>query len=394
MYKNILLITAACLTFWACGDKHGHEGHNHENEEQHDHEAHDAEGHAEHEGEEEGHSHEGEIAFTLEQQKTVHLATEVVKPGPFSEVIKTSGQIMAALGDEATVVATASGIVNFNNKNIVEGSPISKGTALVGISAKKIADGDPVAKNRAAYDAAKREYDRAKALAKDKIISAKQLEQARMAYEQANISYSAGVASVTVTSPISGYLKNRLVAQGDFVQVGQPIATVSQNRRLQLRAEVSENYYGQLGMIKTANFVTSYDNRVYSLSQMGGRLVGVGRASAQQSFYVPVTFEFNNVGNIVPGSFVEVYLKGAPQPGVISVPNTALTEEQGLYFVYVQVEKDAFMKREVELGQSDGQRVQVVHGLKAGDKVVTRGAMQVKLAASSGTIPEGHNHAH
>ena len=66
------------------------------------------------------------------------------------------------------------------------------------------------------------------------------------------------------------------------------------------------------------------------------------------------------------------------------------------YHVYVQVkgEKGAFMKREVTLGQDNGERVEIVSGLKAGEQVVARGAYQVKLASASGIIPEGHNHQH
>ena len=52
------------------------------------------------------------------------------------------------------------------------------------------------------------------------------------------------------------------------------------------------------------------------------------------------------------------------------------------------------VKREVKIGQTDGVRTEILSGLKAGECIVTEGAYQVKLAASSSAIPEGHNHNH
>ena len=51
-----------------------------------------------------------------------------------------------------------------------------------------------------------------------------------------------------------------------------------------------------------------------------------------------------------------------------------------------------FRRQEVKLGATDGTRTEIVSGLKAGDRVVTRGATQVRLAANASVIPEGHSH--
>ena len=94
------------------------------------------------------------------------------------------------------------------------------------------------------------------------------------------------------------------------------------------------------------------------------------------------------------GSYAEVYLLGNTRRNVISVPSAALTEEQGIFYVYLQHSGHSYLKQEVTCGASDGTRVEITSGLKAGDKVVTHGVTQVKLAASAGTIPEGHGHSH
>ena len=59
--------------------------------------------------------------------------------------------------------------------------------------------------------------------------------------------------------------ENLLVKEGDYVTVGQPLVSITQNRRLFLRADVSEKYYPYLRTIGSANFCTPYNNKVYTL---------------------------------------------------------------------------------------------------------------------------------
>lgn len=370
------------------------DNHDHANETDHEHSEDDGHDHGSKSSDE---NHSDEIVLTQSQAKAVDLKTETLQTQPFSYIIKTSGQIQAPQGDEQTVVATTAGIVSFTNASITDGTAIRAGETLVTISAKNLQNGDPALRAKIEFETAEKEYKRAEELAVDKIISAKQFEQTRLAYENAKNAYQAQAGNITasgirVASPISGYIKNRMVNQGEYVSVGQAIATVAQNRRLQLRAEISENYFKYLKSISSANFRTAYDNSTYKLSDLNGKLISYGKTSGNSSFYIPVTFEFDNIGDIIPGSFTEVYLLSTVRDNVLSVPLTALTEEQGLHFVYIRTEPEAYIKKEVTIGQNDGERVEIIKGLNAGDNVVTQGVTQVKLASASGAIPDGHNH--
>lgn len=397
MKKYIFIILAAAISLTSCDKKQSDkktvethqkgDGHNHE----------EGDGHNHKEEKNSGEEHSDEIVFTRQQADAIGLEVYNVEPGIFSQVIKTSGQIQSAQGDEATIVATTNGIVSFPARSIIEGAPVGTGTTIVTISARNLYEGDPVAKAKITYETALKEFKRAEGLVKDKIISEKEFEQSRLKYENARTAYEAQATNVTasgvkVTTPISGYIKNRLVNQGEFVSVGQPIATVSKNRRLQLRADVSENYFNELGKIRNANFVVSYNNKAYRLADLNGRLLSFGKAADETSFYIPVTFEFDNIGDFIPGSYVEVYLLATPQNNVISIPVSALTEEQGIYFVYLQIGEEEFLKREISIGESDGKNVRVLSGLSTGDKVVIKGAYQVKLASNSSVLPKGHSH--
>ena len=172
-------------------------------------------------------------------------------------------------------------------------------------------------------------------------------------------------------------MKNLLVKEGDYVSVGQPLVSVTQNRKLFLRADVSEKYYPYLNSIGSANFCTPYNNKVYTLKELGGRMLSYGKASGENGYYVPVTFEFDNKGDVIPGS----------------LPHSALTEEQGSFFVYLQLDEEGYKKQLVTLGADNGESVQILSGIKAGDRVVTQGAYQVKLASATNAIP-AHSHEH
>lgn len=382
----IILILSALLTL-GCHN-HSHDDHAHDVHDEHSNSG------DEHAGD--GHAHAGEIVFTKAQAEAAGMKLETAAPRSFRSVIKTSGQIQSLQGDEHTVVATTSGIIRYVNPSITEGSHVMAGTAIVSVSAEKMHDGDPVKKAKLAYETAENEYKRAERLVAASIISQTEFEQIKMKYETARESYIGQAANMTasgvlVKSPITGYIKNRIVANGEFVSAGQPVAVVASNHRLQLRADVPERYFAQLGSIRTANFTTSYDDIVHSMDSLNGRLISYGRTSAEGTSYIPVTFEFDNVGTIVPGSFTEVYLLTGTRENVMSLPVTAITEEQGLFFVYIQEHEEAFVKREVVLGENDGTRVEIKSGVKAGDKVVVRGAYQVKMASAKAEIP-GHTH--
>jgi cobalt-zinc-cadmium efflux system membrane fusion protein len=379
--RKIYILMASCAIMAGCGSNSGKTAEEHE---------------ADHAHESEEHSHSDEIVIEPERQATLGIKADTVRFQEFCEVIPTSGEIISANGDEATVVATTSGTVSLSN--IAEGSAVSKGGKIATISSKGLGEGDRLAKAKIAYETAKKEYERDEALLKDNIVSQSHYDQSKMAYENAKAEYDALIAGgvsdkgVVVSSPIGGYVKSLVASQGQYVETGQPIAVVSQNRRLQLRADVSEKYYDKIAQITDATFRTSYGNETYSLKDLGGRLLSHGRASSGD-YYIPVTFEFDNRGNIVPGSYVEIFLKTKPISNAIVVPVDAVVEDQGVHYVFVQLDEDCFDKREVTLGQSDGISVPILSGVKDGEMVVTKGAIKVKLASVS-AVPAGHNHNH
>ncbi len=393
----LLIIGAYLLAGCTSKDPHSHE-HEHESEHLHEH-VHDHEHQHEHDHEHEGHDHEHEGSISLKpgEAEAIGLATEEVAPGTFESVIRCTGTIIGASGDVVTIVAPQSGTVHYT-RSWAEGAPVAAGATLFTLSSRNVGEGDAAERARIAFEVAKADYDRASALVKDKIVSQREYEQALERYEQARLAYEAVGHGQSAGSPAKaakgGYIARLWVGEGEYVDAGAPLATIAQNRRLQLRAEVPQRYYAMLPSVSSANFVTPYDDALYRLSELNGRLLSYGRNAGDASFYVPVTFDFDNRAAILPGTGVEVFLLGKPRTDVVTLPLEAITEEQGLFFVYRRLCENSFEKVEVKTGADDGSRIEILSGINPGDKVVTHGVYRVKLAANSGVIPEGHSHNH
>lgn len=354
-----------------------------------------------HQQEKEEEMHEGEIVLSAHQAEEAGVQIDTVRKHAFQSVIKVGGEIVSAMGEEAVVVAPTSGILHYRKDNITVGSSVGRGEKLADVSGKEMVDGDSMEKARIAYKAAQKEMERATDLVSDRIISQKEYEQRKMAFDLARAAYEkqskhVTAAGVGLQSPMKGWVKELLKKQGDYVEKGEAVAVVTQQGKLQLRAEVPEKYAPCLPRIVGANFKLNYSPKVYALSQYHGRLLSYAKSVEASTYMLPVIFEFDNVGGAVRGAYAEVYLLVAPQHEVLTIPLSALTEEQGLYYVYCPIEEEAntFVKREVEIGADDGLQVVVRKGLAKGDPVVVKGTYQVKLAGQSGRIPEGHNHNH
>jgi multidrug efflux pump subunit AcrA (membrane-fusion protein) len=126
----------------------------------------------------------------------------------------------------------------------------------------------------------------------------------------------------------------------------------------------------------------------------GGRLVTLGTTVDAKTRTVPLVYEVPNPeGRLRIGMALNVYVETAHSTDALVVPVAALVEEDGRSIAYVQVSGETFAKRDLTLGIRDGAFVQVLAGLTAGERVVTKGAYAIRLASVSATLP-AHGHAH
>jgi membrane fusion protein, heavy metal efflux system len=342
-----------------------------------------------------------EVSFLKEQAWKIDFAIEQVKRQPIREVIHTSGEIQPVKGEEKIIAAKSSGIVFFKSKNLQEGRDVRAGEGLFSISSKGLLQSNMEEKfqvAKARVENTKANFERAENLLKEQIIGQKEYERRKMEYSISEAefqtltgSYNAGGQSVTAT--MTGIVKNVMVSDGQFVEEGTPLIEITSNRRLLLQAEVSQSHLPKLRMIKSANFKTSYQKEVQSIDDYNGKLISYGKVIEQGRHFIPVLFELDNLHELIPGSFVELFLLTNLIEKELVISKSALMQDYSLNYVYVQTGGESFEKREVKLGVDDGVNIQILSGVTEGEWVVTEGAYQIKMASMSSTIP-AHGHEH
>lgn len=344
-------------------------------------------------------SHEsGVVVFTHEQAEACGVEVNPVEMRSLGGVINCAGTVTTPQGSERIISAPLAGVVSFTGVTPTSGTAVSAGQTLFSISARNIQQSDQSAEMRANAGSARAALARAKEQFDARLITKAEYDAAVAEANRASAALrDPGLSPrkhATASSPISGYVTECLVRPGDFVEMGAPLAVISTTGRLQLQADVPQSYAAELPSVTSANILLPYaEGEAIDLSKFNSRIVSYGKA-ATGGLYVPMLIEFDNPGGLTAGAPVEVRLLRGGGTDAVVVPRSALTEEEGIYFVYVETSDEHFRKQRVQTGANDGVNVQILSGLGAGDRVVTKGATLLKLAANSGKAPEGHSHNH
>lgn len=382
--------------------EHEHEGHEHDAEhEEHEHGTeHDA-----HSAEEDAHSHQHAdgatiIPFGKEQSWAIEFATTEVHKNRFNGAIKVAAKVSSAPENSTTIVATNAGRVKYAG-NVAEGKNVVSGETLFILDGSNVTQNDAAVKFAEAeseYLVAKAEYERKKLLFGDNVASKKELEAAEAAYRSSEAHYKSmqrnfNGGNMTLRAQQGGYISRLMVANGEYVQPGTPIAELQSDGRKFITAEVPMRHAKQIRNISDAN-ITLSDGTVLSLQDAGGAIIATGSA-ANGCTMLPVTLSAESLPAL-PGEVVTLYLISQTYEGEesITVPRTALVEEMGTYFVFVQHTPVEFEKREVKIGSTDGTNTQIIKGLHCGERVVSKGAISIKLSQGTAALDPHAGHVH
>jgi membrane fusion protein, heavy metal efflux system len=125
-----------------------------------------------------------------------------------------------------------------------------------------------------------------------------------------------------------------------------------------------------------------------------GRLVSVGSVLDPQTRTVPTVFEAPNSGGMLRiGQFARATVPVGGTVTGVAIPNSAVVDDNGTPVAYVQTGGEHFERRALTLGERDATRTVVTAGVRPGERVVTTGAYQVRLASlSGGNFAGGHSH--
>lgn len=201
---------------------------------------------------------------------------------------------------------------------------------------------------------------------------------------------------IPLPAPLTGTVVSAQVTEGDFVGPGRVLFTIIDLDRVWVEAKVSEYDLKRVVAAPAASLsVAAYAGRRFPiLGEQGNALIDVGSVVELGSRTVPVRYELGNAEHLLRvGMYADVAIETAHADEALAVPESAIVDEDGRPVAYVQADGEHFQRRDLHLGLRDSGYVEAKHGLKEGERVVTRGAYAIRLASVSAVLP-AHGHTH
>jgi multidrug efflux pump subunit AcrA (membrane-fusion protein) len=197
-------------------------------------------------------------------------------------------------------------------------------------------------------------------------------------------------------APISAEIIAAEHVEGEFIDAEATVYRLLDPDRVWIAAHLSEFDLGLVGEVPGAllEFAPFPERRFDVEEDLDGRLMHIGREVDPTTRTVTLRFEaINPDGLLRVGMNADVWLETERAEDCVALPEEAIVMDQGRPVAFVLLHGEAFQKRLLELGIRDGGLVEIRSGIEAGERVVTRGATLVKLAAASpASFGEGHAH--
>ena len=353
------------------------------------------------------------VSFLKEQQWTLDFGTAVVALQPLRASLRVPGEIAPAPGGEADVVAPFDGRLA-SVVSSAAGMSVSAGQELARIQPPPGAPADlpQIERSRtqsaSALELAVRDRERAERLVAAGAAPQRRLDEARAAeaqvaaavkaaesqlsqFDASRTADSSGAAGLfVIRAPIAGVIVSRSAAAGMNVTAGSPLFHLVNPSAVQVVGHIPEAQVAQTKAISEAQI----EIRGATSMRPAGKLISIGRVLDPRSRTLPITCAADSQSlDAAVGQSVFLHLlldQTAPAP---VVPVAAVVDDAGRPIVFVQLEGEAFERRPVTLGTREGDRVQVLSGVKPGERIVTKGAYLVRLASLSTSVP-AHGHVH
>lgn len=179
------------------------------------------------------------------------------------------------------------------------------------------------------------------------------------------------INEITMYSPIEGIILKVFKHTGDVVQKGEPIVHIGQLKTLDIHGDLPLTYLKGIQRIKYINVV--FVN--YHHAPMRLRIDAIGGQVDQAKQTVPLRLKLENRrGEFRPGILTRLFFPGEAHMNVVVIPRAALLEEEGVYSTFVLHPDNTVEKRQISTGIIQDDFVEVMSGLKEGEKVATKKA--------------------
>jgi Cu(I)/Ag(I) efflux system membrane fusion protein len=182
---------------------------------------------------------------------------------------------------------------------------------------------------------------------------------------------------VPIYSPFSGIVTEKLVREGQYVNVGEPLFSIADLSRIWVELEVFESDFPY---IKVGQDVIIH-SRSYPGDPFRGKVKLIYPFLDAKTRTVKVRIEIPNPGlKLRPEMYVQATIS-IPQSPALVIPSAAIMDTGTRQVVWVESGPGVFQPRDVKAGVRTGKEVQILSGLKAGEKVAITGGYLIDSEA-------------
>ncbi len=304
------------------------------------------------------------------------ISANVVEAGDLEVTLRSSTNLRAR--EEVDVIPRQGGVIA--RIQVEEGARVSQGQVLAQLDDAewRLQADQSEARARAASDA----VERARALRELDLISEQEVErlasEARVAEAEVGLA-RLRVENAEIRAPIAGTVTHRYIERGQQVGTTNPSFRLADLDRLEAQLAIPERESYRIVVGQTARILlqegaapvaTGRVERIRPVVDAGSGTVLVTVTVASQGGEVPLR----------PGQFVNVDVVTETLPDRITLPRTSVLVDGAAPRVFV-VREGVAVEREVTLGYSRGDRVEIRTGVEPGDTVVVRGQDNLRADA-------------
>ena len=423
MKKFIIFLTILVFAFCGGGNnklpssaqqhEHEEEGHQHEQEgEEHEHEG------------EESHLHEeNELHVSPQKQKDWGIVVGSVTRQNIASRITLPGILKLNENRTAHVSSFVQGKIVSLSADL--GDKAYKGKAMVTINSPEFGQAQAnFLQARSKLNLSRREYERAKSLLQEKAIEEKEYLRREAAYKNLSTEYGAlGSAlhsyglthehiddlikkhenmedeeykceianpNLPLLSPISGTVILRDAIVGEHVEPEKILFTISNLNTLWVSLDAYEK---DLPYINQESEVT-ITSQLYPEKEFQGKIIYISDLIDEKLRTVKIRVEVENAEKLLkPNMYIQGIIENSAEgKSLLAIPEESIQNLNDEKIVFILEEKDLFAVRHIKLGRKVGDKRILISGLKEGEKIVIKGAFNLKAELSKAAF--GHVHVH
>jgi cobalt-zinc-cadmium efflux system membrane fusion protein len=354
------------------------------------------------------HSMEKPIHLSEETEKQIDIKTMEVVSGPVISTLKAMGKVLPP-NDKTAIVGYAfpARIVKFH---ATVGQRVEKGDSLLTLECEEVGNAQTeFVKAIADFELSKLDYAREERLFKKDIRARKNLQEAKTRLEISTAALKAAEkklkilglstkeikeiyktrdvsSSVKVNASISGRVTKNNAVLGAMIDSSTEMMVIMDLNLLWIDAEIFEK---DLSRVKNGQrvevHVPAYPAEVFT-----GQILYIGDVVNPDTRTITVrTRVLNKDSRLKPGMFADIKIEIGNKKEAILVPVQALLDDGNQKIVFVK-QTDGYLCRVVQAGTLHNGAIEILKGLKIGEKVVIEGNYQLKSMLNESALSHAH----